>query len=54
MVGVTAVSTATASAMFRIPRIQLIFGPNLYFVGIFGILSVGLLTIANRYLFGGG
>ena len=54
MVGVTAVSTATASAMFRIPRIQLIFGPNLYFVGIFGILSAGLLTIANRYLFGGG
>lgn len=51
MVGVTAVSTATASAMFRVPRIGLIFGPNLLFVAVFGILSVGLLTLANATFF---
>jgi len=47
MVGVTAVSTATASAMFRVPRIQLIFGPNLIFVFAFGTLSIVLLTLVN-------
>lgn len=51
MVGVTAVSTATASAMFRVPRIGLIFGPNLLFVAAFGVLSVGLLTLANATIF---
>jgi len=51
MVGVTAVSTATASAMFRVPRVQLIFGPNLKFVAVFGMLSVGLLTAANGLFF---
>jgi hypothetical protein len=52
MVGVTAVSTATASAMFRTPRIQLIFGPNLYFVAAFGVLSVILLTAVNGLFLG--
>lgn len=51
MVGVTAVSTATASAMFRVPRIHLIFGPNLLFVAVFGAVSVVLLTLANGLLF---
>lgn len=51
MVGVTAVSTATASAMFRVPRIQLIFGPNLAFVAAYGALSVPLLWLANALLF---
>jgi hypothetical protein len=50
MVGVTAVSTATASAMFRVPRIQLIFGPNLIFVFAFGTLSIALLTLVNALL----
>ena len=53
MIGVTAVSTATASAMFRVPRGQLIFGPNLAFVAAFGVLSVALLTAANRLFFTG-
>ena len=51
MVGVTAVSTATASAMFGVPRIQLIFGPNLIFVFAFGTLSVVLLSLVNALLF---
>ena len=52
MIGVTAVSVATASAMFRVPRAQLIFGPNLLFVAAYGALSVPLLWAANALLFG--
>lgn len=51
MVGVTAVSTATASAMFAVPRGQLIFGPNLWFVAAYGALSIPLLWAANALLF---
>jgi hypothetical protein len=51
MVGVTAVSTATASAMFGVPRVHLIFGPNLLFVLAFGALSVVLLSLVNGMLF---
>lgn len=50
MVGVTAVSTATASAMFSVPRIQLVYGPNLIFVAAFGAISVVLLAIVNELL----
>ncbi len=51
MVGVTAVSTATASAMFRVPRIQLIFGPNLAFVAAYGAFSVLALWAVNALFF---
>ncbi|MEE2997598.1 MAG: hypothetical protein VX700_10710 [Pseudomonadota bacterium] len=51
MIGVTAVSTATASAMFEVPRIQLILGPNLAFAAAFGALSVLLLSITNSLFF---
>lgn len=51
MIGVTAVSTATASAMFQVPRGQLILGPNLYFMLIFGALSVLLLSLVNGLFF---
>lgn len=51
MVGVTAVSTATASAMFAVPRAQLIFGPNLWFVAAYGALSIPLLWGVNALLF---
>jgi hypothetical protein len=51
MIGVTAVSTATASAMFRVPRAQLIYGPNLLFVAAFGIASTVLLSLANGLFF---
>jgi len=34
-----------------VPRVQLIFGPNLKFVAVFGMLSVGLLTAANGLFF---
>lgn len=53
MVGVTAVSVATASTMFRVPRAQLIFGPNLLFVAIFGLISIVLLAAINGLLHGG-
>ncbi len=49
-VGVTAVSTATASAMFGVPRVKLIVGPNLLFVCSFGALSVVLLSLANSLI----
>ena len=51
MIGLTAVSTATASAMFGVPRIQLIFGPNLAFAAVFGALSVLLLSLVNSLFF---
>ena len=51
MIGLTAVSTATASAMFGVPRIQLIFGPNLAFAMAFGALSVLLLSLVNSLFF---
>lgn len=51
MVGVTAVSTATASAMFGVPRRQLVLGPNLRFVAAYGALSVPLLWLANTLFF---
>jgi len=51
MIGITAVSTATASAMFRVPRTQLIYGPNLRFVAAYGILSVILLSLVNGLFF---
>lgn len=50
MVGVTAVSVATASAMFRVPRAQLIFGPNLLFAAIFGFVAIALLATINGFL----
>ena len=51
MIGLTAVSTATASAMFGVPRIQLIFGPNLAFAAVFGALSILLLSLVNSLFF---
>jgi hypothetical protein len=51
MIGVTAVSTATASAMFGAPRAQLVLGPNLYFVAAYAAVSVPLLWLANALLF---
>ena len=51
MIGLTAVSTATASAMFGVPRGRLIFGPNLVFVGAFGVVSVLFLWASNSLFF---
>ena len=53
MVGATAVATATASAMFRVPRPRLVYGPNLVFVAVFGAVAIALLTAANHLFFGG-
>mgnify|MGYP001223314614 CR=1 FL=1 len=51
MVGITAVSTATASNMFAVPRSKLAFGPNLLFVAVFGSMAVICLFTANVFLF---
>ncbi len=53
MVGLTAVSIATAGAMWRVPMNELSFGPNLRFVALYGLVTTLLLMAANR-LFAGG
>lgn len=50
MVGITAVSVATAGAMFKVPLEQLSFGQNLKFVVAFGVISILILMAANRLL----
>ena len=47
MVGVTAVSLATASTMFGVSRWKLVFGANIKFVLVFGSVSSFLLSIVN-------
>ena len=51
MVGITAISTATASNMFGVPRSKLAYGPNLRFVSVFGAVVVLCLSAANAFLF---
>lgn len=51
MVGITAISTATASNMFGVPRSKLAYGPNLRFVSVFGAMVVLCLSAANAFLF---
>lgn len=53
MVGVTAVSVATASAMFRVPRAELVLGPNLAYAAVFGAVAVAALAAVNGALQGG-
>ncbi|MEE2661573.1 MAG: hypothetical protein VYB39_00965 [Pseudomonadota bacterium] len=51
LVGITAVSTATASNMFAVPLSKLAFGPNLLFVAVFGSMAVICILAANIFLF---
>lgn len=52
MVSVSAISIATASAMFDVRPEQLVRGENLLFVVVFGTLSVFILSIVNYFLMG--
>ncbi len=52
MIGVTAVSVATASAMFRVPRSRLVLGSNLAYAAVFGPLAVAVLAGVNRLVSG--
>tara|TARA_Y100001960_G_C14347776_1_gene667990 strand:- start:65 stop:718 length:654 start_codon:yes stop_codon:yes gene_type:complete len=49
MIGITAVSLATASTIFRVSRWKLVFGENLKFVIVFGVVSGFLLSIVNQF-----
>lgn len=53
MIGISAVSVASAATMFRVPMEQLSFGANLKFVAIYGIAATACLMAANRILFNG-
>lgn len=52
MVSVSAISIATASAMFDVPPERLVRGENLLFVVVFGTLSVFILSVVNYFLMG--
>ena len=47
MIGVSAVSVATAGSMFRIPMEQLVLGPNLKFVAVYGCAAILALGAVN-------
>jgi hypothetical protein len=47
MIGVSAVSVATAGSMFRVPMDQLVLGPNLKFVAVFGTAAILVLGLVN-------
>ena len=50
MTGLSAVSVAVASNMFKVSLEGLCYGPNLRFVISFGLISIVFLTILNRTL----
>ena len=50
MTGLSAVSVAVASNMFKVSLEGLCYGPNLRFVLSFGLISIVFLTILNRIL----
>ncbi len=52
MIGISAVSVASAGSMFRVPLEQLVFGPNLKFVTVFGTGAILVLGAVNSFLFG--
>lgn len=47
MIGLSAVSVATATAMFRIPMEKVILGPNLKFVAVMTVATTILLALLN-------
>jgi len=53
MIGISAVSVASAGTMFRVPMEQLSFGANLKYVAAFGIAATAALMAANRFIFAG-
>ncbi len=53
MVGISAVSVASAGTMFRVPMEQLSFGPNLKYIAAYGIAATAALMALNRVVFAG-
>jgi hypothetical protein len=53
MVGISAVSVASAAMMFRVPMDKLSFGPNLKFVAVFGVVASICLMAVNRIVLHG-
>jgi hypothetical protein len=53
MIGISAVSVASAATMFRVPMDQLSFGANLKFVAVFGVAATICLMAANRIIIAG-
>jgi len=51
MVGLSAVSVATAAAMFGVPLERLAYGPNMLFIAIFGVIAVAALALVNAAIF---
>ena len=47
MTGLSAVSVASASAMFDVPLERIAYGPNIRFVAIFGIIGIGVIAGVN-------
>ncbi len=47
MIGLSAVSVATAAAMFGIPLERIAYGPNLAFIAVFGVIAVATLAAVN-------
>ena len=50
MIGLSAVSVAAASTMFRVPLEQLAYGSNVKFVFIFGFIGVATILLMNEML----
>ena len=53
MIGISAVSVASAGTMFRVPMEQLSFGANFKYVVAFGVAATACLMAANRLIFAG-
>jgi len=47
MIGLSAVSVATAAAMFGVPLERVAYGPNIRFTAIFGVIAVAALAVVN-------
>jgi len=47
MIGLSAVSVATAAAMFGVPLERVAYGPNMRFVAGFGVIAVAALAAVN-------
>lgn len=47
MIGLSAVSVATAAAMFGVPLERVAYGPNLRFTAVFGVIAVAALAVVN-------
>ena len=47
MTGLSAVSVAAASTMFKVPLERIAYGPNLRYVAVFGLLGIAIVSAVN-------